>query len=447
MLKRGRHGFFERPVPLWAVIQFMILAFFCMIVVAWAADDAATGKRRSGKLGAVAAKFASVPTLLAKWWTADYGQLTVKFKSPDRPGWWKAALPQVDEAGYVLLSHFDWGDHRYFVDLTELQTGKVLRRYAPTIGGNPNALLRWLNGFDFERTAIATRLFHPFLTSDGGLIYQNSSPLVSISPCGRTRWTLPGVFNHSIEADADGNLWIPHLHSQPTRRDTSSGYAESELAKISQSGKVLTLISLEKILKESNLSVLSDRRPYTDDPYHLNDIQPVLKDGPYWKKDDLFLSLRHLSLVLLYRPSTGKVIWWREGPWQKQHDVNIINDHQISVFDNHTRSAHPFDIVDGTNQLVIYNFRTDETRPWSAAAFVENHVATPFQGRGLILDNGDAVIEETNLGRLMRMAPDGSLRWRYVSASPKGDRTMLGWSRYFSGKTAGILAAKDAQCD
>ena len=48
---------------------------------------------------------------------------------------------------------------------------------------------------------------------------------------------------------------------------------------------------------------------YLDDGLHLNDIQPALTDSPYWKKGDLFLSLRHKSLILLYRPSTGKIIW------------------------------------------------------------------------------------------------------------------------------------------
>ena len=47
---------------------------------------------------------------------------------------------------------------------------------------------------------------------------------------------------------------------------------------------------------------------FKSDPTHLNDIQPVLKDGPYFKKGDLFLSLKFLSMVILYRPETNKII-------------------------------------------------------------------------------------------------------------------------------------------
>ena len=50
-------------------------------------------------------------------------------------------------------------------------------------------------------------------------------------------------------------------------------------------------------------------RYFDKDPIHLNDIQPVDFDGEYWKKGDVFLSLRHQSMVLLYRPSTNKIIW------------------------------------------------------------------------------------------------------------------------------------------
>ena len=30
------------------------------------------------------------------------------------------------------------------------------------------------------------------------------------------------------------------------------------------------------------------------DPFHINDIQPVLQDGKYWMKGDVFLSLRSI---------------------------------------------------------------------------------------------------------------------------------------------------------
>ena len=56
--------------------------------------------------------------------------------------------------------------------------------------------------------------------------------------------------------------------------------------------------------------------------------------GPDWKKGDLFLSLRNVSAVLLYRPSTDQIVWMKRGPWIGQHDVDILDDHRIGIYDN-----------------------------------------------------------------------------------------------------------------
>ena len=40
-------------------------------------------------------------------------------------------------------------------------------------------------------------------------------------------------------------------------------------------------------------------RSFTKDPIHLNDIQPVDIESQHWETGDIFLSLRHQSMVLL----------------------------------------------------------------------------------------------------------------------------------------------------
>ena len=55
-------------------------------------------------------------------------------------------------------------------------------------------------------------------------------------------------------------------------------------------------------------------------------------DGKFWKSGDVFLSLRNQSMILLYRPSTNKIIWKGTGPFFRQHDVDVLNDHKISIF-------------------------------------------------------------------------------------------------------------------
>ena len=78
------------------------------------------------------------------------------------------------------------------------------------------------------------------------------------------------------------------------------------------------------------------------------------------KKGDVFLSLRNQSMIMLYRPSTDEVVWFKAGPYMQQHDVDIINDHQISIFNNNAIHTYRGDIVDGNNEVMIYDFKTDK---------------------------------------------------------------------------------------
>ena len=132
---------------------------------------------------------------------------------------------------------------------------------------------------------------------------------------------------------------------------------------------------------------------------------------------------------MLFRPSTGKVLWSRQGLTHAQHDIQILDDHRIAVFDNNTRPSWPHKVA-GHNRTAFYDFANDKLSHPFDAALAKERVATQTQGRQTILANGDAVIEETRYGRILRLASDGTVRWRYISAYADGKRIVLGWSRY-----------------
>ena len=83
----------------------------------------------------------------------------------------------------------------------------------------------------------------------------------------------------------------------------------------------------------------SGKTVFIQDPLHLNDIQPVMTDGPYWKRGDVFFSIRYKSMIILYRPSTNKIIWKGVGHSAGQHDVDILDDHRISIFNNNEKHS------------------------------------------------------------------------------------------------------------
>ena len=96
------------------------------------------------------------------------------------------------------------------------------------------------------------------------------------------------------------------------------------------------------------------------DPFHLNDIEPIKSDGEYWNKGDLFLSLRNLSLIIHYRPSSNKILKLIRGPFFQQHDVDIISDSKIALFNNNSK-VYKLKRSDNRNSnVVIYDFKTSK---------------------------------------------------------------------------------------
>ncbi|WP_196795949.1 arylsulfotransferase family protein [Komagataeibacter europaeus] len=132
-----------------------------------------------------------------------------------------------------------------------------------------------------------------------------------------------------------------------------------------------------------------------------------------------------------------------------QHDVSIVDDHRISIFDNHWRVAYPEGAVDGVNRVAVYDFDTNTVNYPLAAAMEKLHVHTRAQGRATPLPNGDFMIEETEQGRLMRLSLDGTIRWLYTAATPEMHRLQLRWSRYIDpvSNSGAITLAKDAKCN
>ena len=177
--------------------------------------------------------------------------------------------------------------------------------------------------------------------------------------------------------------------------------------------------SVAEIFLENGLNYLlfAHGNDYEFDPIHLNDIQPVDYDSEYWKKGDVFLSLRSQSMVVLYRPSTNEIIWKGTGPFLHQHDVDILDNSRISVFNNRSINIignGDVNIVDGYNEVNIFFFKTKEYSSYLKNSLSKNKVMTKAEGRSQILPNGDMYIEESDFARTIYFNSDGSIRWQHL---------------------------------
>jgi len=130
-----------------------------------------------------------------------------------------------------------------------------------------------------------------------------------------------------------------------------------------------------------------------------------------------------------YRPSTNKIIWKGAGHTAAQHDVDILDDHRISIFNNNAWATFDGEKVDGNNEVVIYDFETDSYSKYLNESLKQYDVRTLTEGRSQILDNNDLFIEEQNYGRILYFNKDASLQWQYVNRAGDGYVYITNWSR------------------
>ncbi|MDC0420382.1 arylsulfotransferase family protein [Gammaproteobacteria bacterium] len=340
---------------------------------------------------------------------------------------------------YLLLSRYDGDLQEGLVELIDLTNFEVLHTWNPDIDAF-NDLVKQVDEFKYlERDSNNSRSkqHHPKLARDGGLLFHDSlgSPLRKIDACSNIIFqNTHDIFHHSIETDSENNIWVPsNIYPQSLPLEmVGSEFEDNAIVQLNNDGEILFEKSVSQIFIDNALehllfSVGDDI--FDIDPIHLNDIQPVNFDGEYWKKGDVFLSLRHQSMVLLYRPSTNKIIWKGSKPFFHQHDVDILDDHRISIFDNNSKNFIDGDVVDGHNEVIIYNFKTDKYSSYLKDALIDNDVRTITQGRSQILPNGDLFIEDTNYARTLYFNADGSLRWTHVNRADNQDIYIVAWSR------------------
>ncbi|HCY83379.1 MAG TPA: hypothetical protein DHV22_18200, partial [Xanthomarina gelatinilytica] len=202
------------------------------------------------------------------------------------------------------------------------------------------------------------------------------------------------IFHHAMNRDSLGNMWIPAVKHEygvivPMKVELEghvTDYRDDLIVNVDvNTGKTLYSKSLTDVFLENNLDYLINKSPYVNDPFHLNDIQPVLESTPYFKEGDLFLSFRSPSLVIQYRPKTNKVIKVLEGPFTFQHDVDIISPNSIAILNNNsivTKVTYDEIEFKPTNQSVnrkinhsnvlIYNFEEDAYSSVYEDVFIEH---------------------------------------------------------------------------
>ena len=423
-----------RKVELWLVLLLGI--FFCGLSVIFgaAALDAERGNKRFGAASQIALTVADVPDTLNRWRKQKDAMAIMKpdrFK--DRRGGWTFAGGASALTGYVLLSRYDGLAARHVVELVSLKDGQVRFTWRPDADTLMADAPRDSRVSEFSKMNTRQyRIIHPLLLEDGNLIIKDHETyLTRIDACGGKVWRQDAILvHHSTEPDAGGGFWVPGLIEPQTLKNVTAKFREDALVHVDGDGNILSVTSVPQIFIDHGMDwALFNASNRNSDPLHLNDIEPVLKDGPYWKAGDLFLSIRHISMIMLYRPSTKEIVWMKQGPWLAQHDVDILDDHRIGIFDNHASDGGSGPVVVGANRVTVYDFASQQmTGPWDAG-LLEQEVHTLSEGLFSLMPGNGVMVEEENSGRLLFLDANGKLVADYINQGAGGVGYRLGWSR------------------
>ena len=431
---------YEKPMKSFRkyLILFWIVFFIVVLAMAATRDVYSNRSRNAGALEPVIIFLAKLPHHILKI-SKDAKPLIIE-SSKNQNGF-TFSDKYSGSKDYVLLSVWDDTLDQSIVKLVRIHDGKILHKWVPDIDSLNNIFNAAQKEIETPKLIQSkTQLLHPYLLPDGSLIF-SAGGIFRIDKNSHIVWANPSWSHHSIEQDSEGDVWFCGLNSSPVNTERFQIKDES-IKKISiQDGKVLFEKSVFEILMENGYGRANFfNSPFLDtlstnlDYIHLNDVQPVLEDSRYWKKGDVFLSLRHQNLVLLYRPSSNKMLWYQKGPWLKQHDVDIIDSTRIGVFGNDVIDAKlrtSQRLVDGHNNQYIYDFSNGElTKPYDEF-FKSSSIGTVTQGLSTRLNNGLLFVEETKEGRLL-VGDEKSEIWSYTERIDDNRISLLGWCRYIT---------------
>ena len=349
---------------------------------------------------------------------------------------------QNDRDLLLILPRYDHAEKRALVEIIDINNFKVLHTYKHDIS-EMNKLVKNYKQFpriDIDDSPIRFEYRHPLILNDGSLVSDSDYSIeFKINFCSEIEWINDeAVFHHSKMLDSEGNIWIPGYMMEKSKfvkkylnKKYIKDFRDDSILKINKDGKIIYSKSVIDILAENDLIDLNIFRksdiapiPMDVDPIHLNDIEPAFSDTKYWKKGDIFLSLRHRSSIVHYRPNENKVINYITGPFSQQHDIDIISDSEISIFNN-----NQFLNTKTNSEVLIYNFEKNKFQKLFNNQLKKEEFKTDTQGLSHKLKDGSLIVEEQNYGRLMLFNNNGIKEWEFVNKDKNGNIGFISWSR------------------
>jgi hypothetical protein len=142
---------------------------------------------------------------------------------------------------------------------------------------------------------------------------------------------------------------------------------------------------------------------FATDLFHANAVVPLKKlPRGLWDEGDVLVSIRHLSLLAVINPKTGRVGWsWGPGELEGQHQPTVRDDGHVVVFDNRTTKRR--------SRLVEVNPET-KTIVWQ---YEDPGFFDFARGCAQALPGGNVLVANSSRGRIFEVTPSKDIVWEY----------------------------------
>src|SRR5262245_4866674 len=338
----------QKLLPVWLFLLCLLLGALFTVFFAWSVKTTLAGNTRLGRVGKAAVVIASFPDTVrlslremhedADWKLrvlrtgADLSPFQPIKKRPgiqiqgpvvraDQAALARASGWRVLVGGFVIDGEFT---HAALALSPELEVVKVWKLPEKDIQGR-------------EPLPPFGKYIHGFaLLKDGSVIYSfdDGVSLQRFDACGGRIWAIAGDFHHAVTLDADEKFaWTLRVERAGERV-----LHETVIKVATATGEIVRRITMEDIIaanptlrifdireKDRNFVWENENRRNTseewlDDPFHLNDVEPlpaaIADRFEGFEAGDLLMSSRSLNLIFVVDPDTLVVKWWRLGAWR-----------------------------------------------------------------------------------------------------------------------------------
>ncbi len=335
----------------------------------------------------------------------------------------------------IVLSTYTESRNKRTIELLNLRNDSVL--YSWTVK----------NPFTEEM-----RVLNPLMLDHKSLVYSidGFTGLIRIDSLGNQVWEQDSMHaHHSLNPDSEGNLWICSFEKGWSANgnyrvdDIDFFIKDNYITKIDvNTGEVLFNKSVIAILKENRLENYLLKTAAMKDPLHINDVEPALKTTKYYIEGDVFISVKNLSMIFQYRPSTNQVIRIIEGPFVGQHDVDFLDENTLVLFNNNRHEVHlrqsllpPEDSSrltyagDFFSQVLSYDLKTGAFDFIGDSVFRANEIFTGTEGLQQFIGPDTYLVEEQNSGVIWIIKEDEVVLKNVLTSEHKGYHHLPNWIR------------------